>query len=98
MHPAKTTEVDLDEFVVRRKEFAASIRESRENVVATINGEPAIVMVDLTTYSEMQDALDKVRLIEGVQRGLDAAERGDVFSISEAKARLRNTFPFLRPA
>lgn len=95
MHPAKTIEVDIREFMERPEEFAANLRGTNDEMLLVAKGKPSLVALDPKAYYQMQSELEKARAYEGVKRGWEAVQRGDVIPIEDAIAQWRKQFPSL---
>ena len=77
------------EFVttLKRKatEILAELEQDHEPVLITQHGRPAAYLIDVETYSALDQRL---RMLEGIARGERAIEEGRVVSRTEAKKRM----------
>ena len=82
------------EFVttLKRKatEILAELEQDHEPVLITQHGRPAAYLIDVETYSALDQRL---RMLEGIARGERAIEEGRVVSRTEAKKRMARCFP-----
>lgn len=63
----------------------AQLAEDKEPVLITQHGLPAAYLVDVETFSAMQE---KITLLEGIARGEKAILEGRVISHDEAKKKM----------
>jgi len=66
-------------------EVIAQLAEDKEPVLITQHGLPAAYLVDVETFSSMQE---KITLLEGIARGEKAILEGRVISHDEAKKKM----------
>ena len=74
------------------RDSAAAIRRLKETgqpQVLTVDGKPAVVVQDITSYQALLDALDRAEAIEGIRRGLESVARGEDLPFEEVAAELR---------
>ncbi|HEY9422652.1 MAG TPA: type II toxin-antitoxin system prevent-host-death family antitoxin [Thermoanaerobaculia bacterium] len=70
-------------------ELLSQVRETRQPLVLTENGEEAAVLLDFAAY---QDLLEEIELLQDALRGLVDVQEGRVVSHEEARARLLARF------
>jgi prevent-host-death family protein len=66
-------------------EVISQLAEDREPVLITQHGLPAAYLVDVNTFSSMQE---RITLLEGIARGEKAILEGRVVSHTEARQRM----------
>ena len=66
-------------------EIIAELKEAQEPVLITQHGRPAAYLVDVETYTALNQRLT---ILEGITRGERAIEQRRVVSHSEAKKRM----------
>jgi len=66
-------------------ELIADLQDSRDPVMITQHGKPAAVLVDVTTYQEMNR---RISILEGLALGERAVSEGMVVTHEQAKSRL----------
>ena len=76
----------LTEFQRDAKTHVKHLKKTGRPAVLTINGKAALVVQDAAAYQAM---LDRVEAIEGIQKGLDSANRGEGEGAGDVFARLR---------
>ena len=76
----------LTEFQRDAKTHVKHLKKTGRPAVLTINGKAALVVQDAAAYQAM---LDRVEAIEGIQKGLDSANRGEGEAAGDVFARLR---------
>ena len=72
----KTTPPDVREFAERVHEFLARMREREEPMVLSVDGEPALVVIDLRLYEFLARTDDRelAELLEGRIKSIDSGE------------------------
>jgi hypothetical protein len=72
----KTTPPDVNEFAERVHEFLARMREREEPMVLSVDGEPALVVLDLRLYEYFAKTTDRelIELLEGRIKAIDSGE------------------------
>lgn len=80
---AKLTEdvIPVTEFRANAAELIQKIKKTRRPLILTQHGRPAAVVEDMKEY---EDRLERLELLEAIVRGLQAAEKGELFSHEEA--------------
>ena len=79
----------LTEFKRNTAELTEHMKESGRPLVLTVNGKAEFVVQDAASYQAMAEAYERAAVIEGVRRGLEQMERGDVKPASEVFKNLR---------
>jgi PHD/YefM family antitoxin component YafN of YafNO toxin-antitoxin module len=72
----KTTPPEVSEFAERVHEFLARMREREEPMVLSVDGEPALVVLDLRLYNFFAETTGRelVELLEGRIKAIDSGE------------------------
>jgi prevent-host-death family protein len=66
-------------------EIISELKQEREPVLITQHGRPAAYLIDVETYTALNQRL---AILEGIARGERAIEEGRVVSHTEAKKRM----------
>jgi PHD/YefM family antitoxin component YafN of YafNO toxin-antitoxin module len=66
----------LTDFLRNHKEHVKRLRAARRPEVLTINGKAELVIQDAASYQRLVDTVDRAEAIVGIQRGLEAMDRG----------------------
>ena len=66
-------------------EIIAELEQEREPVLITQHGRPAAYLIDIETFTVLNQRL---RILEGIARGERAVEEGRVVSHAEARKRM----------
>lgn len=72
-----------------RKAHLARLKETRTPQVLTVNGRAEAVLVDAESYQAMVARLERAELIEAIQEGLAAADRGEMKPAEQVFAEMR---------
>lgn len=84
---AKLTEdiIPVTDFRTNAAELIQKIKKTRRPLILTQHGRSAAVVEDMKEY---EDRLERLELLEGIIRGLQAAEKGELVSHEEAMRQL----------
>ena len=66
----------LTEFKRDTARVVAELKETGRPSVLTINGRPALVLMDAGAWQNMQDEIDYAHAVAGIRKGLAEADRG----------------------
>lgn len=83
----------LTEFKRDTSRFISHLQETGRPSILTVNGKPALVIMDAETWQETQDQLEFARTVAGIRKGLTQAREGQGIEASEFFEQLgqRNT-------
>jgi prevent-host-death family protein len=79
----------LSDFKRNTGEILEHLRRSQRPVVLTINGKAEMVVQDAAAYQKMLDLVERIEANEGIRKGLEAIERGDVRPARKAHAAIK---------
>ncbi len=79
----------LSEFQVNVKTYVKTVKDSKEPMLLTENGEVEAVLVDLVTYKELQEVMERARYIAAIKEGLEDVAAGRTRPASEALNEIR---------
>lgn len=66
----------LTEFKRDTSRFMTHLRDTGRPSILTVNGKPALVVMDAEAWQDMQDRLEYDRTVEAIRKGLDDMEHG----------------------
>lgn len=66
----------LTEFKRDTARFISHLKETGRPSILTINGKPALVVMDAEAWQEAQDQMDYARTVSAIRKGLDQARDG----------------------
>jgi hypothetical protein len=61
------------------------LRESRQAVVLSINGQVELAVKDPTSYQQLLELVDRLESIEAIRAGLKEVAEGNCLTLEEAK-------------
>ncbi|MBF0097686.1 MAG: type II toxin-antitoxin system Phd/YefM family antitoxin [Magnetococcales bacterium] len=67
----------LTEFKRDTAQFVAHLQETRRPAVLTVNGKPALVVMDAAAWQETQDQIEYARSVAAIRQGLRQAQAGE---------------------
>jgi prevent-host-death family protein len=86
----------LSDFKRNTGEILDHLRRSQRPVVLTINGKAEMVVQDAEAYQKMMDLVERMEANEGIRRGLEAIERGEVRPARKASAAIKERLALRR--
>ena len=66
----------LTEFKRDTARFLTRLRDTGRPSVLTVNGRPAMVVMDAQTWQEVQEQLEYAAAVAGIRKGLDQVREG----------------------
>ena len=66
----------LTEFKRDTSRFVAHLKETGRPSVLTVNGKPALVVMDAKAWQDMLDVIEFARTVADIRKGLEQAGRG----------------------
>lgn len=75
----------LSEFRKRSAEFIKRIKDDRQPILLTQHGKSAAVLMDVSEFERMNQ---KIELLEGILEAKTQVERGETYTLEEARERL----------
>jgi PHD/YefM family antitoxin component YafN of YafNO toxin-antitoxin module len=67
-------------------------------VVLTVNGKAELVVQDAEAYQQLLELAERLKVIEGIRRGLDDVKAGRTQPVEEALEEIRREFDIPRDA
>lgn len=99
----QTTELSetcsLTEFQQDVEEHVNRVVETRQPMFPTSNGTPNVVLLDVESYEQMLEAIDRAEAIDGIREGLESMRQGRGRPAHEFFEELRHKYnlPAKRP-
>ena len=66
----------LTEFKRDTTRFISRLRETGRPSVLTVNGKPALIVMDAGAWQDFQDRIEHARAVSAIGKGLDEAREG----------------------
>ena len=66
----------LTQFKRHTTRFISQLRETGRPSVLTVNGKPALVIMDAGAWQDLQDRIEHARTVVAIGKGLDEARNG----------------------
>jgi len=66
----------LTEFKRDTARFMSHLKDTGRPSVLTVNGKPALVVMDAEAWQDVQDQIEYARTVAGIRKGLDQARDG----------------------
>ena len=67
----------LTEFKRDTVRFMTQLKSTGRPSILTVNGKPAVVVMDAQAWQDAQEQLEYARTVAGIRRGLDQAGNGE---------------------
>ncbi len=84
----------LTAFKRNTPEFLKKMKRNRRPMVLTVKGKAEMVALDVASFQEMLEALDRAEAIEGIRRGLEDVKHGRTKPAKQFLEELRREFNF----
>ena len=79
----------LTDFKRKPAGFMKQLKETGQPVVLTVNGKAELVVQDAEAYQQLLELAERLKVIEGIRRGLDDVKAGRTRPVEEALEELR---------
>ncbi len=78
----------LTEFKRHTVRFMSRLKETGRPSVLTVNGKPALVVMDAEAWQDVSERLEYARTVAGIREGLEQAQDGQGIEASALFAKL----------
>ena len=82
----------LSDFQRNAKQHIVRMKKKRRPLVLTINGKAEMVAVDVKSFQEMLEIIDRVEAVEGIRQGLESKKRGEGKTIEQFDKEMRKKY------
>jgi PHD/YefM family antitoxin component YafN of YafNO toxin-antitoxin module len=79
----------VTEFTRNTKAFIERLKESKNPMVLTVNGDAEIVVQDAASYQVLLDEIEHARLLQALREGIKDSEEGRVVPLEQFVAEMR---------
>lgn len=79
----------LTEFKLDTARFMARLRDTGRPAVLTVNGKPALVVMEAEAWQREQERVDSARTVADIRKGLEQARHGEGIDAGELFEMLR---------
>jgi PHD/YefM family antitoxin component YafN of YafNO toxin-antitoxin module len=86
----------LSDFQRNAKQHIRRMKKKRRPLVLTINGKAELVALDVKSFQEMLDIIDRIEAVEGIRRGLESKKRGEGKTLEEFDQEMRKKYKILQ--
>jgi PHD/YefM family antitoxin component YafN of YafNO toxin-antitoxin module len=86
----------LTDFQRNAKRHISRMKKTRRPLVLTINGKAEMIALDVESFQQVLEALDRIEAIEGIQRGLESMKKGKGKGADEVLEALRKKYKISR--
>jgi PHD/YefM family antitoxin component YafN of YafNO toxin-antitoxin module len=82
----------LSDFQRNAKQHIVRMKKKRRPLVLTINGKAEMVAVDVKSFQEMLEIIDRAEAVEGIRRGLESKKRGEGKTLEQFDREMRKKY------
>ena len=82
----------LSDFQRNAKQHIVRMKKKRRPLVLTINGKAEMVAVDVKSFQEMLEIIDRVEAVEGIRQGLESKKRGEGKTLQQFDKEMRKKY------
>jgi DNA repair exonuclease SbcCD nuclease subunit len=68
------------------------MKKKRRPLVLTINGKAEMVAVDVKSFQEMLEIIERVEAVEGIRQGLESKKRGEGKTLEQFDKEMRKKY------
>jgi prevent-host-death family protein len=79
----------LTDFKRNTLEYVRQLKETGHPLVLTVNGKAELVVQDAEAYQQLLELAERLKVIEGIRRGLEDVRAGRTRPVEEALEELR---------
>lgn len=79
----------VTEFTRNAKSYIQQVKETRNPIALTVNGDAQVVVQDAESYQAMMDELEHARFIRAIRESEDDVRNGRVTDVDTAFAQIR---------
>lgn len=79
----------LSDFQRNARKHIVRMKKKRRPLVLTINGKAEMVAVDVKSFQEMLEIIDRVEAVEGIRQGLESKKRGEGKTLEQFDKEMR---------
>jgi PHD/YefM family antitoxin component YafN of YafNO toxin-antitoxin module len=82
----------LSDFQRNAKQHIVRMKKKRRPLVLTINGKAEMVAVDVKSFQEMLEIIDRVEAVEEIRQGLESKKRGEGKTLERFDKEMRKKY------
>jgi PHD/YefM family antitoxin component YafN of YafNO toxin-antitoxin module len=82
----------LSDFQRNAKRHIVRMKKKRRPLVLTINGKAEMVAVDVKSFQEILEIIDRVEAVEGIRLGLESKKRGEGKPLEQFDKEMRKKY------
>jgi PHD/YefM family antitoxin component YafN of YafNO toxin-antitoxin module len=82
----------LSDFQRNSKDFIGRLKKTGKPAVLTVNGKAEVIVQDAASYQKILDMIDRAEAIEGIRRGIEAAEQGGTVTLEQFDKEMRKKY------
>ncbi|HEY3780839.1 MAG TPA: type II toxin-antitoxin system Phd/YefM family antitoxin [Fimbriimonadaceae bacterium] len=79
----------VTDFTRNAKTYIDQVKESKEPIALTVNGNAEVILQDANSYQQLMDEVERSRFIAAIREGEKAVREGRVYSSEEVFADLK---------
>lgn len=81
--------LSLTDFQRNARAAIEKLNEGREPLLVTVNGRVQAVLIDPQSYDEIEEELERKRMVAGIRLALEQAQRGEGVPLEQFVAELK---------
>jgi PHD/YefM family antitoxin component YafN of YafNO toxin-antitoxin module len=82
----------LSDFQRNVKQHILRMKKKRRPLVLTVNGRAEMVALDVKSFQEMLEIIDRIEAVEGIRRGLKSKKRGEGKRLEQFDKEMRKKY------
>lgn len=78
----------MTDFIRNAKSYVAKVKETKNPIAITVNGEAEVVIVDAAEYQALVDESENARFVSAIKEGLADVQAGRTLTLAEVRERM----------
>src|SRR5881409_1472739 len=85
----------LSDFQRNAKRHIVRMKRKRRPLVLTINGKAEMVAVDVKSFHQMLEIINRAEAVEGIREGLESKKRGEGKTLEQFDKEMRRKYKII---
>lgn len=82
----------LSDFQRNVKQHILRMKKKRRPLILTVNGRAEMVALDVKSFQEMLEIIDRIEAVEGIRQGLKSKKRGEGRTLEQFDKEMRKRY------
>jgi PHD/YefM family antitoxin component YafN of YafNO toxin-antitoxin module len=82
----------LSDFQRNAKQHIQRMKKKRRPLVLTVNGKAEMIALDVKSFQEMLEIIDRIEAVDGIRQGLESKKRDEGKTLGEFDKEMRKKY------